>query len=1134
MKYFKLYIIFVAIIFNSFAFGQKQDIRFHHLTVDDGLSQNWVRSILQDRYGLLWFATGGNGVCRYDGYEFKLYKNDPKNSKTLTTNESNVIYEDRKGQLWVGSQQGISKYDREHDYFTRFPAIATKNIVGFFESDDKKLYTVASDGIFAIVDTVIIEICKSCIRSAFSSSIIKDSNGNYWIPTTDGLINIDLQKNTFKQFGHNDQDPKSLSDNNLTTLFSDSKKRIWIGSNYAGLSLMKFRDGSPLYPYFQNFWPGNGDSISRGEIKGIFDDGNGSLWVGVENGGLNILNLKKLGEGVCQFSHYLNNPYDNTTISNNSIYSIYKDKQGTMWVGTYGAGVNYYNKLLFQFDHHKHDPSNKNSISNDIINTFCEDGDFLWIGTEGGLNIVNRKTGENKVFTYNHQNPNSIGSNAIWSIFKDSRGNIWIGTWGGGVNLFHRESGTFTRFQQTNNAPYSINSNNIFSIKEDSRGYLWFATMGGGLNRYDRNTKQFKIYSSSNNGIGNEIAGNWVQDLLITKNNKIWVATSGGVSLFDPEKETFNNFRHDAANPSSISYTGVLVIFQDSKGNIWFGTDAGLNMFVEKDSSFICYSIADGLPDNSIKTMCEDNHGNLWLSTNNGISKFISGVNHPKKPVFKNYNKADGLQGNEFCRKSSLMGTDGKLYFGGYKGFNAFYPDSIKDNTYIPEIVITDFLLFNKHVEIGGKNSPLKKSIDETKELVLNHDQFVISFKYVALNYIFPEKNQYKYIMEGFEKEWNNVGNKREATYTNLSPGTYTFRVIGSNNNNVWNEKGASIKIIILPPWWQTKLFKFFVLLILITSIYIAYYLRIEMYRKKEKELTVLVRHRTQEISKANNTLLDRQTRIEEYAEEQRTQTERLSKANELLTNKQELIELQAKQLKDTNEQLLVLNSTKDRFFSIIAHDLRNPFHTVSGFAEVLINDYKKLPPEKIERFLHLILMSSRSGNNLLENLLQWSRSQTGRMSFEPVNLNLSTIAEETINLLEGDAQRKNIRLQSLIDQKITVNADEHMLKTIYRNLVSNAIKFTPENGIISIKSVLIDSIVELTVADTGVGIPPETLSQLFRIEATVTTKGTANETGTGLGLILCKEFVEKHNGKIWVESEEGKGSKFTFTLPIA
>jgi signal transduction histidine kinase len=565
---------------------------------------------------------------------------------------------------------------------------------------------------------------------------------------------------------------------------------------------------------------------------------------------------------------------------------------------------------------------------------------------------------------------------------------------------------------------------------------------------------------------------------------------------------------------------------------MWFGTDGrGLNNLNMKTNKFTSFSVKDGLPDKSIKAILEDDDYNLWISTTNGLSKF-----NPKTRSFHNYDFTDGLQDYSFS-SAHCKSSDGRLLFGGPNGFNIFNPKSFKTNNNPPQVVITDFKVYNSSVAVGQEidgNIILKKTIFDADTIILSHQINIFAIEFAALDFTNPEKNKYAYKMEGFDNQWQNTNAKnRTATYTNLDPGTYTFRVRASNNDGIWNEHGASISITILPPWWKTKWFKLLILLIFISSIYFAYYLRVEMYRKKEKELTVLVRQRTQEISQANNILLERQTRIEEYAEELRTHTENLSEANSLLKAKQILIETQAKQLQDTNEQLLVLNSTKDRFFSIIAHDLRNPFHTVSGFAEILINDYKKLSPEKIERFLSLIYTSSLSGHNLLENLLQWSRSQTGRISYSPAKLNLTAIAEETISLLEGNARSKNITLQSLIDQNITVLADENMLKTIFRNLVSNAIKFTPENGTVTIKAASSNLQVEVTVADTGVGIPKENLSLLFRIDATVTTKGTANEAGTGLGLILCKEFIEKHHGKIWVESEEGKGSQFKFTLPL-
>jgi len=389
--------------------------------------------------------------------------------------------------------------------------------------------------------------------------------------------------------------------------------------------------------------------------------------------------------------------------------------------------------------------------------------------------------------------------------------------------------------------------------------------------------------------------------------------------------------------------------------------------------------------------------------------------------------------------------------------------------------------------------------------------------------------------LDGFDLDWILTDAKnRVAAYSSLSPGTYELDVKASNSDGVWNPIPLRLTINVLRPWWGTWWFRILFILIATLIIYGIMFLRLTLYRKTQKSLTKLVNERTQKLLETNELLLFRQTRIEEQSEELRAHSENLKEANNLLVQRQNLIKLQAERLQETNNELLVLNSTKDRFFSIIAHDLRNPFHVVSGFSELLLRDYQKLPAEKIEKYLNLMYNSSRSGNNLLDNLLQWSRSQTGNMPFEPIRLNLLTIAEETLNYLEGDAHKKNISIQLLIDPNLNIAADENMLKTILRNLISNAIKFTRENGDIKVKSVLSGNYVEICVKDSGIGIPSDKIPLLFKVETNISTRGTSQESGTGLGLILCKEFVEKHQGGIWVESIVGEGSSFIFTLLLS
>jgi signal transduction histidine kinase len=508
-----------------------------------------------------------------------------------------------------------------------------------------------------------------------------------------------------------------------------------------------------------------------------------------------------------------------------------------------------------------------------------------------------------------------------------------------------------------------------------------------------------------------------------------------------------------------------------------------------------------------------------------------------KSENIRNYNVYDGLQGMEFAERSHFKNKiTGELFFGGIHGFNSFFPQNIKDNTFLPKVVITDLKISNQHVPINKKfrgNIILTKSILLTKEITLPYNYSNITIEFAGLHYSNPQCNKYLYMLEKFDSDWIQTdASMRLVNYSYLLPGTYIFKVKASNNDGVWNQIPAKLTIIVLPPWWKSWWFRFILIFTILCLIYLMYYLRIAFYRKRENELKILVRKRTVELEEINKILLVKQEFIEKQSEELRTNSEDLKNTNDLLMEKQGFILKQSELLKESNHQLSILNATKDKFFSIIAHDLRNPFNIVTGFSDLLLKKINTLPQEKITKYLEMIHSSSTKGNNLLENLLQWSRNQTGSISFNPIKLNLFEIVEEATNFFRSDIERKNIIISNLIDHHITILADDNMIKTIFRNLISNATKFTHDGGRISLSSNVIDSLVELSVTDTGVGIPDKDIVNLFQIDFSLTTKGTANETGTGLGLILCKEFIEKHNGKIFVESKVGKGTTFKFTLP--
>ncbi len=1122
----KLIILFCFFSINTFTglSAQKPPLRFKHLSVTDGLSQSWVRCIHQDSYGFIWFGTGANGLNKYNGYEFTVYKNNPRIKNSLSNNSITAIYEDHNRNLWIGTQIGLNLYDRENDGFVVYPGIENQFITGFCETRDSKLFVITVNNIYEIkpADMSAKPYCiqaGGCLTDIFVDAIVEDDFGNLWLGSTNGLYRLDTVNKSFTIFYHNENDPTSISDNILESVYKDTKGRIWIGTVNNGLSLLKYKDGQYTNPFFINFShdPLNEHSINKGRIRDILDDGSGKLWIGIENGGLDILDLQSMETGEIVFTHNKNIKYEETSLSNNSIYSLLKDKQGTIWIGTYGGGINYYNDLLFKFDHFTI-PS-----GNNIVNVIYKENDNLWIGTEGGLYVFNSNMDKVDFYEHNSNNKNSIESDAIWAIFKDSRDNFWIGTWDGGLNLFNRNKKSFTHYLHKDNDTNSIGGNNIFAIIEDTDGYLWIACMNGGLNRYDYRTNTFKVYRA-NFQAANSISGDWVRTLFIDSYGYFWISTSVGVDLFDRETETFTNFTHNSEDSTSISYNGAIVFFEDSKRNFWLGTEGGLNCFIREDSTFVFYQEEDGLPDNTIKGICEDEHGNLWLSTNKGISKFINGTMLPENPEFENFNINDGLQGNEFNRRSYFKDNNGFMYFGGTNGYNVFNPDSIKRNTYVPPVLLTDFLLFNKPVKINDKNSPLKQEIGITKQITLSYKETVITFEFAALNYLAPEKNQYQYFMDGFDEDWHDVGNKREATYTNLDPGKYVFRVIGSNNDGVWNEEGASVKITILPPWWKTILFRIIVVIFIISLIIGFYYYRLNQLNRQKHLLQDMVKQRTREIEEKNNILLqqtdelneintileERQQRIEEQAEELRTQAEELS---------------------NTNKTLVTLNATKDKFFSIIAHDLKNPFSSILGFCEVLALRYDKYDDAKRKHLIGVIDRSAQNVFKLLENLLQWSRSQTGNIKYTPEEFNVYEVVQSIQTLLENSLIEKGIKFNYDIPKNLTIYADKNMIYTVIRNLVTNAIKFT-ELGEVSVTAGELNDFIRVSVTDTGSGMRKEIIDKIFEIEKSKSTEGTRGEPGTGLGLIICKDFIEKNGGTIGVESEVNKGSTFYFTIP--
>jgi signal transduction histidine kinase/ligand-binding sensor domain-containing protein len=814
-KYYSF--VLLLLFFHAVTLSQVDDFRFDHLSVNDGLSQSTVNAILQDRYGYMWFGTQ-DGLNRYDGYNFLVYKNDNEDSTTISDNWIWSILEDSRGDMWVGTYHGgLNRFDRNKNVFINYrynefdSTSINANNVSCIAEDKSGTIWVGTWG-FGLLrfDWVLKKLVQPVLDSESATGISNPNircmtvsdDGLLWIGTWDGLNIYNPITQQFTQHKHDKNDPKSISGDRIVSIFQDRKGIIWVSTFAEGLN--RFDSEKNEFIRFH---------LSSNGVGHIAEDKNGILWIATRGDGLILLNADsaKSSEIISDNRYYYG-------LSDETLYSVYADRKGGIWIGTSSNGVNYFNVNKNKFRYYRPDANDNKGLSNPTVRAICEDGfGNLWIGTRGGgLNCYNRKTGK---FTYYTNKPNdkkSISNNSVLAVLEDSRGNLWVGTETGGLDLFDRANNRFIQHRYDAKDSISISSDYIMTICEDKKGNLWVGTAGSGFNKFDYESKKFTRYRKTGHQ-PNELSGNYVWSILEDNQGYLWIGTWGaGLNRFDPKTNTYKIYKHLADDPSSLSDITILSIFEDSRGDIWIGTlGGGLNRYDQQTDTFKHFTQKDGLPNDVVYGILEDAANNLWLSTNKGISCFNSNTGE-----FSNYDLHDGLQGNEFNQGAFFKSRSGEMFFGGINGFNSFFPEAIQQNTNIPQIVITKFRVFDKEIRLSS-------SLETINEIQLSYKQNYFSFEFSALDYTIPEKNEYMYMLEGYDREWIHSGTRRYAAYTNLSGGEYVFRVKGSNNDGVWNEAGRSVKIIITPPYWETWWAKLIIVGIGISIGYSFYRIRI-------------------------------------------------------------------------------------------------------------------------------------------------------------------------------------------------------------------------------------------------------------------------------------------------------------------
>lgn len=1028
------------------------DLNFKTYIVENGLSSNTVYSALQDTKGFMWFGTE-DGLNRFNGYEFKTYRNIPRDTTSLINNYVYCLFEDNSRILWVGTERGVCTYNPQTNKFKAF-----------------KLK--AQDG--------------TCINDRIQN-IVADEKGNIWIASyRQGVFLYNRKSNSLKRYSFSKYTDPLQSSDLITYLYKDKDNTIWTSVNSTAYQIYRLDKNSDRFiPAFPHIAPSELKKLSS---YSIIEDTFGTLWFGTWNNGLyevdkisgivnsylNTENADKIvhihtiteyepgnlligsDDGLTSFAvspiignrrvFHLQEP----DISSRFIYPIYQDREGGLWIGTYYGGINYAAPSRNYFASYTHDP-NKNSVSGNVISSFCEDeSGNLWIGTDdGGLNYMDKRSG---LFTsYKPQKgKNSISFHNIHGLCLDEN-NLWIGTYTGGLNVMDVTTKQFRCYKNNPNDSTSIDVNNIFSLYKDSHNNIWVGTTQG-INRYNRSSDNFnRIRKLSAVTID-----------ILEYNETLWFATIGnGLHVYDPATRRWTNYLFESKNKNSLISNEVLCLCTDDNNQLWIGTNSGLCKFNPKENNFT--NIVLSTQSNTIYKIISDKEF-LWITTGRGLIRFDT-----KRNQLRTFTKSDGLLSDLFIQNSGIKTSSGRIYIGTANGFNAFYPKQIITNRYIPPVVLTDFQIFNKSVDNPEEYMSVSK--DSIMQLTLPYSKNVFSLEYTALSYFAPEKNEYAFMLEGFDKEWNYVGNQRRTTYTNLSPGEYTFRVKASNNDGIWNDAGLTLKIVITPPFWRTNIaIVLYIVLYIVAMIIISKYIRKVSARKDKAKM------------------------------------EKMRAVHE-------------KEIHDA----------KINFFTTIAHEIRTPVSLIIGPLEKIIEISDQFP-EKIKSDLNIIDRNSQRLLFLVNQLLDFRKMEQESVQMSYSECNIDELLWNICERFRPSLEQRNIRLEYHSDNKDfkAVTDVENLTKAI-SNLLNNAAKFTRDYIELSLNTNTDNNTFCIQVTDNGRGIPDEYRQKIFDLFFQVPGN---TKSGTGIGLNLVKRIVDALDGTIEVHSIEDEKTMFTIVLP--
>ena len=1086
-------------------------LRFEQLGVADGLAQESVLAIAQDRQGFMWFGSQG-GLSRFDGYRTVVYRHTLSDPHSLAENWVRVVHVDPAGRMWVGTDNGLDLFDPLTQRFTHY------------RPEEPEQRGNGNRHVRAIID---------------------DGAGGLWVGTADGLQRFDPATGRFALWHNEVANPRSLGHDQVNALARDKSGRLWIATP-AGVDMLA--PGAPGFRHYriqsatgrpvaaqalladrdQMLWVGTHEGVERwqlgpggteprrerldeaqgmmpGIVATLFQDHDGTIWLGMRNQGL----LRWLPQPK-RFVQYRHQPGDPHSLADDYVAALFRDRVGTLWVGTWYNGLSRVDLASGGFARLVKDPDQPRSLSDNRVFTIAQaDNGRLWVGNKDGLSLHDPATGENTVFAL-PRGENFRTEGQVTALWPQRDGMLWVGS-RTGVRQFDPVRRTFGPALLAHGDP---ETDVVRYLYQDRASMLWVATKAG-LVRLDPASGGVLVFRHDPADPAS-LSDNIVRPILEDRRGDLWVGTFNGLDVLDRTTGQFRHFRHDPNDPASLSHNEVHYLYEDAKGTLWVGTASGLNRMERRpdgSARFRRYLRQDGLADDAIAGILADRMGKLWLSSNTGVSSL-----DPASGRVNNYSGVDGTIEGAYFDGSALAAQDGTLYFGGFNGITAFDPAQIRSNTMAPPVVITDFQIFNRSQRPGERDVDghvvLTHAIEYTRALTLQQDDSVFSLEFAALHFAAPQRNRFAYQLVGFDKNWVGTdAGKRFSTYTNLDPGDYVFRVKAANKDGVWSEP-ATLAITILPPVWKTWWFRLVTALLVMGGAFALYRARVRVLSHQRARLEQQVSLRTAEVEMKNRMLLEQKRELEQ-------RDERLSQAKQ--------------KAEDATRQ-------KSEFLANMSHEMRTPLAGVIGMLGFAMRDetLANTTREQIERGQ----ANAQSLLSIINDLLDFSKIEAGKLTIEKIDFALAATVENVVSLFEEQAAAHSIefRVEFGADLPPFVVGDPTRLRQVLVNLVGNAFKFT-QRGQVTLRVERTGecddtdadacTLIRFTVEDTGIGIPEAELPRLFEKFEQADATTTRRYGGTGLGLAICRDLVGLMGGQIGAVSTPHVGSVFSFTLPL-